>query len=159
MLSCQRSLFDIPHDVAYLNCAYMSSLMNSVVRAGEEAVRGKSQPWGTTSQDFFTQSEHTRALFGELIGGGADDIAIVPSASYGIAVAAAIGRKTRNANLRAPHFLGVRFPDGIPENLLKKLANKNVYVSIRGSSLRVTPHLYNTDDDIDRLFTALDACL
>jgi len=381
MIPCQRSQFDIPHDVAYLNCAYMSPLMNSVVRAGEEAVRGKSQPWGTTSQDFFTQSEHARALFGELIGGGADDVAIVPSASYGIAVAAKnlpldagqeilvleeqfpsniyswqrlatekqgsvctvsapaktshgtnwtpaildaisqrtgivalpqchwtdgalidlhavsrkakqigaalvldlsqslgampfdvqdidpdfmvaptykwlmgpyamgflyvaprwregkpleegwivrkgsenfaglvdyqheyqpgarrfdmgeranfqlmpmavkaleqllewgieniadtlrakttviadraakMGLKTSDADLRAPHFVGVRFPGDMPQDLLQRLADRQVHVSIRGSSMRITPHLYNTDDDIDRLFTALDACL
>lgn len=381
MIPCQRSHFDIPSDVAYLNCAYMSPLMNSVVRAGEEAVRGKSQPWGTTSEDFFTQSEQARALFGELIGTSADGVAIVPSASYGIATAAknlpfesgqeilvlaeqfpsniyswqrlatekqgsvhtvaapeetskgldwtpailaaisprtaivalpqchwtdgalidlstisrkakefgaalvldlsqslgampfdvqdidpdfmvaptykwlmgpyamgflyvaprwrhgkpleegwivrkgsenfaglvdyeheyqpgarrfdmgeranfqlipmavkaleqlrdwgianiadtlksrttiiaeraaALGLKTGNADLRAPHFLGLRFPGDMPQDLLQQLAEKQVHVSIRGKAMRVTPHLYNTDDDIDRLFTALDACL
>ena len=381
MIPCQRSHFDIPSDVAYLNCAYMSPLMNSVVRAGEEAVRGKSQPWGTTSEDFFTQSEQARALFGELIGTSADGVAIVPSASYGIATAAknlpfesgqeilvlaeqfpsniyswqrlatekqgsvhtvaapeetskgldwtpailaaisprtaivalpqchwtdgalidlstisrkakefgaalvldlsqslgampfdvqdidpdfmvaptykwlmgpyamgflyvaprwrhgkpleegwivrkgsenfaglvdyeheyqpgarrfdmgeranfqlmpmavkaleqlrdwgianiadtlksrttiiaeraaALGLKTGNADLRAPHFLGLRFPGDMPQDLLQQLAEKQVHVSIRGKAIRVTPHLYNTDDDIDRLFTALDACL
>jgi len=381
MIPCQRSQFDIPSDVAYLNCAYMSPLMNSVVRAGEEAVRSKSQPWGTTSQDFFTQSEHARTLFGELIGSSADGVAIVPSASYGIATAAnnlpldagqeilvleeqfpsniyswqrlatekqgsvrtvsapaktshgtnwtpaildaisqrtgivalpqchwtdgalidlhavsrkakevgaalvldlsqslgampfnvqdidpdfmvaptykwlmgpyalgflyaaprwregkpleegwivrkgsenfaglvdyqheyqpgarrfdmgeranfqlmpmagraleqllewgieniadtlrakttviadraaKMGLKTSNADLRAPHFVGVRFPGDMPQELLQRLVDRQVHVSIRGSSMRITPHLYNTDDDIDRLFTALDACL
>jgi selenocysteine lyase/cysteine desulfurase len=381
MIPCQRSQFDIPNDTAYLNCAYMSPLLNSVVQAGEEAVRGKSQPWHTSSEDFFTQPEQARTLFGRLIGGDADGIAIVPSASYGIAAAAnnlslekgqeilvlaeqfpsniyswqrlasenggsintvsaptqtsagedwtpaildamsertsivalphchwtdgalidliavshkakevgaalvldlsqslgampfdvaqidpdfivaptykwlmgpyamgflyvaprwrdgrpleenwilrkgsenfaglvdyqddyqagarrfdmgeranfqlmpmavkaleqildwgvdnisttlqdktdaiatrvnALGLKTGSADLRAPHFLGVRFPDQMPEGLLQKLANEKVYVSVRGSSMRITPHLYNTDQDIDYLFAALETII
>ena len=34
MIPCQRSLFDLPDDVAYFNCAYMSPLMKPVVAAG-----------------------------------------------------------------------------------------------------------------------------
>jgi selenocysteine lyase/cysteine desulfurase len=30
-----------------------------------------------------------------------------------------------------------------------------VYVSVRGDSLRITPHLYNDDADVDRLMHAL----
>lgn len=377
----QRSLFDIPDHVAYLNCAYMSPLLKSSARAGEEAIATKKQPWGTTSEDFFTESEATRALFAELMGADADGVSFVPSASYGIAIAAAnipvgegqeilvlaeqfpsniyaweraaseqgaqirtvatptngqsgsdwtpaildaisertdivalphchwtdgalidlvavsktakavgaalvldvsqslgampldiraidpdfvvaptykwllgpyamgflyvaprwregrpieenwlnrkgsenfaglvdyetdyqpgarrfdmgeranfqlmpmtktaleqlaewdieniaatlqtktdaiaqratrLGLTVSDSNLRAPHFLGVRFPDGVPEGLLEQLAKEHVYVSLRGTSMRVTPHLYNTDEDVDRLFTALDAVL
>ena len=32
-------------------------------------------------------------------------------------------------------------------------------MSVRGSSMRVTPHLYNTDADVDRLFAALEPVL
>jgi selenocysteine lyase/cysteine desulfurase len=34
-----------------------------------------------------------------------------------------------------------------------------VHVSVRGDSLRVTPHLYNDGGDIDRLFAVLQAVL
>ena len=34
MIPCQRHLFDIPDDVAYLNCAYMSPLMKPALEAG-----------------------------------------------------------------------------------------------------------------------------
>ena len=61
--------------------------------------------------------------------------------------------------LRAGHFLGLRFADGVPPGLLDALARENVYVSVRGSSVRVTPHLYNTDADVDRLFAALERVL
>jgi len=381
MIPCQRHLFDIPEHVAYLNCAYMSPLMTSVVQAGEEAIDAKRHPWGTSQQDFFTTSEEARALFARLIGAQAGDIAIVPAASYGIATAAAniplkaqdeilvlaeqfpsniyswerlarennasvrtvtalaktergpdwtpaildaisertrivalphchwtdgalidlktvsektktvgaalvldlsqslgtlpinvveidpdfliaptykwlmgpyamgflyvaprwqdgrpleenwivrkgsqnfaglvdyedayqpgarrfdmgeranfqlmpmakraleqildwgveniaatlrtktdalaaranaLGLLTSGPDLRAPHFLGVRFPGEAPNGLLQHLAGRNVYVSLRGTSMRVTPHLYNNEEDADRLFNALEECL
>lgn len=377
----QRALFDIPDDVAYLNCAYMSPLMKSVAHAGEEAISQKMHPWSTSSEDFFTKSEETRALFAQIIEADADGISFVPSASYGIAIAATnipvgegqeilvlaeqfpsniyaweraaleqgaevstvrapsstpegpdwtpaildaitdrtdvvalphchwtdgalidlvmVGKKARKVgaalvldvsqslgampldlnrikpdfmvaptykwllgpyamgflyvapkwrdgrpieenwlnrkgsenfaglvdyeeeyqpgarrfdmgeranfqlmsmtqtalaqiaewgvdnisatlqtktdaiatranklglivsapHLRAPHFLGVRFPGGVPAGLLEQLAKQHIYVSLRGTSMRVTPHLYNSDDDVDRLFTALEAVL
>jgi selenocysteine lyase/cysteine desulfurase len=381
LIPSQRALFDIPDNVAYLNCAYMSPLLKSAAKAGEQAIAEKRQPWGTSSQDFFTQSEETRALFAEIIGAEADGISFVPSASYGITVAAmnipvgegqeilvlaeqfpsniypweraaheqgaeiktvtapaitpegpdwtpaildaitdrtdivalphchwtdgalidlvSVSKKARKVgaalvldvaqslgampldlakikpdfmvaptykwllgpyamgflyvapkwrdgrpleenwlnrkgsenfaglvdyeddyqpgarrfdmgeranfqlmpmtkraleqisewgvdniaatlqtktdaiavraqkmgltvsapHLRAPHFLGVRFPDGVPDGLLEELAKKHVYVSLRGTSMRVTPHLYNTEEDVDHLFAALEAVL
>ncbi len=88
LLPSQRHLFDIPDDVAYLNCAYQSPLMNSVVAAGEGAVRQKRYPWEITPPDFFTLPNRGRELFARIIGANADDIAIIPSVSYGMAIAA-----------------------------------------------------------------------
>lgn len=88
-LPSQRHLFDIPRDVAWLNCAYMSPLMNAAVAAGESGIRRKARPWSITPPDFFGEPEETRALFGRIVGCAGDDVSIVPSASYGIAVAAA----------------------------------------------------------------------
>ena len=88
-LGNQRELFEIPEGVAYLNCAYMSPQLRAVREVGEKAVRRKSRPWESTPKDFFEDSETARALFAELVGGEADGVAIVPSVSYGMAVAAA----------------------------------------------------------------------
>ena len=44
-LPSQRHLFDIPEDVTYLNCAYMSPLMNEVLEAGVEGLGRKAHPW------------------------------------------------------------------------------------------------------------------
>jgi selenocysteine lyase/cysteine desulfurase len=87
-LPCQRARFAIPDDVCYLNTAYMSALLESVRLAGESAVGLKSRPWQVKAEHWFARVERARALFGELIGASADDIALVPSASYGIAAAA-----------------------------------------------------------------------
>jgi selenocysteine lyase/cysteine desulfurase len=85
----ERASFDIPEDVTYLNCAYLSPLLNSVVAAGREAVRRKAQPWKILHRDFFDEVEALRAAFSVLIDAEHDDIAIVPSTAYGIATAAA----------------------------------------------------------------------
>ena len=85
----QRAAFEIPDDEAYLNCAYMSPNLIAVRQAGEAAVAAKSAPWAVTSADFFTNAERARALVARLVGGDADGVAIIPSASYGVALAAA----------------------------------------------------------------------
>ena len=88
MIPSQRHLFDIPRDVAYLNCAYMSPLLDSVVEAGTAGLRRKARPWEIAVDDFFDDSEALRAAWAELLGAGADSVAITPSAGYGISLAA-----------------------------------------------------------------------
>ena len=95
----RRGLFEIPDDVAYLNCAYMSPQLRSVRKIGEEAVGRKSRPWEITPADFFEDSEEARALFARLVRGDAEGVAIIPSASYGLAVAAANVRVAGGENI------------------------------------------------------------
>jgi selenocysteine lyase/cysteine desulfurase len=89
ILENQRELFEIPEGVAYLNCAYMSPQLRSAREVGERAVARKSRPWEITPDDFFEDVEKSRALFARLVGAEADGVALIPSISYGIAVAAA----------------------------------------------------------------------
>lgn len=88
MIPCQRHLFDIPEDVTYLNCAYMSPLMRAVIEAGNAALARKAHPWEITPDKFFSGSEEFRATAARLIGAPTDCVAIVSSASYGVATAA-----------------------------------------------------------------------
>ena len=88
-LGNQRDLFEIPDDIAYLNCAYMSPQLRPARETGERAVARKSRPWEITPSDFFEEADEARALFARLVGGDPDGVALVPSVSYGIAVAAA----------------------------------------------------------------------
>lgn len=88
MIPCQRHLFDIPEDVAYLNCAYMSPLMRPVIEAGNAALARKAHPWEIMPEQFFSGSEEFRATAARLIDAPADCVAIVSSASYGVATAA-----------------------------------------------------------------------
>ena len=110
MISSQRHLFDIPDEVAYFNCAYMGPMPKASVEAAERAARFKARPWHIEAADFFEDSERARALFARLLGARADDVAIVPAASYGIAVAA------RNLPLAADQsvvLLAEQFPSNV----------------------------------------------
>lgn len=88
MIPCQRDLFDIPEGVTYLNCAYMSPLLRSAVTAGAHGAERKAHPWLIQPDDFFAECEELRILFGQIAGCSPDQVALVPSASYGMAVAA-----------------------------------------------------------------------
>ncbi|MFQ5535099.1 MAG: aminotransferase class V-fold PLP-dependent enzyme [Sphingomonadales bacterium] len=88
-IACQRHLFEIPDDIAYLNCGFMSPLLKGVRFAGTQGLARKSRPWEITPRDFFTESETARGLFAQLVGARTDDIAIIPAVSYGLAIAAA----------------------------------------------------------------------
>src|SRR5260370_41443389 len=88
MIPCQRHLFDIPPDVAYRTCAYMSPLMKPAREAGTAGLARKAHTWELTPDKFFTGADEFRATAAQLLDCQADCIAIVPSASYGIATAA-----------------------------------------------------------------------
>lgn len=57
---------------------------------------------------------------------------------------------------RSRHMLGLRLPGGIPEKLPDLLAEARVYVSVRGDSIRVSPHVYNDPDDAARLLEVIE---
>jgi selenocysteine lyase/cysteine desulfurase len=88
MILSQRKLFKIPEEVAYLNTAYMSPLLNSVVSACDEGVRLKAQPWELKIPDFYDTVDKARTLFSKLVNVDREGVALVPSASYGIETAA-----------------------------------------------------------------------
>jgi selenocysteine lyase/cysteine desulfurase len=89
LIPCQRALFEIGEGVAYLDCAKMSPLSRAAVEAGRRGLERKTRPWEVMAEHFFDESERVRALFAELIGAAADDIAIIPSVSYGMATVVA----------------------------------------------------------------------
>ncbi len=61
---------------------------------------------------------------------------------------------------RAAHLFGIRIADAeqIPA-ILEALRQRQVYVSQRGASIRVSPHVYNTEADVVALAEALRAAL
>jgi selenocysteine lyase/cysteine desulfurase len=56
---------------------------------------------------------------------------------------------------RDPHMLGIGLPGQARAAAAGALAEAGVHVGIRGSSLRVSPHLWTTDQDVQRLVDAL----
>ncbi len=66
-----------------------------------------------------------------------------------------MGFTTAASEFRAPHMLGITHPEGLPDDLVTRLSEEKIYVSIRGTSVRIAPHLYNSEEDIDRLIKVL----
>ncbi|MBV9181391.1 MAG: aminotransferase class V-fold PLP-dependent enzyme [Acidobacteria bacterium] len=56
---------------------------------------------------------------------------------------------------RCGQMIGIRHRSNIPDELPKVLRESEIYVSIRGDSIRISPHLYNTQNDVTRLFAVL----
>ncbi len=110
ILASQRDKFSIPRDVCYLNAAYMTPQTLRMQEIGAEAVARRACPWEISEADFFSDVETLRAAFAGLIGASAENVAIIPAASYGIAVAA------RNLKLepgRAILMLDDQFPSNV----------------------------------------------
>jgi selenocysteine lyase/cysteine desulfurase len=60
------------------------------------------------------------------------------------------------AKKRARHMVGLKLGPSAPEDLAARLAEEGVFVSVRGESVRLSPHLYNTAEDVGRFFAALE---
>jgi selenocysteine lyase/cysteine desulfurase len=56
---------------------------------------------------------------------------------------------------RGPHMLGVQLPAAARRRVAAALAEGNVHAAVRGASLRVSPHLWTTEEDVARLVGAL----
>jgi selenocysteine lyase/cysteine desulfurase len=56
---------------------------------------------------------------------------------------------------RSAHIIGIQPAHGIPAELAQRLHDANVFVSVRGDSIRIAPYLYNDAADVERLFAVL----
>lgn len=98
-----------------------------------------------------------QAALTQLLAWGIPEIAETAAAltSYLTQGAEGLGLAVAAPERRGPHLMGLRFPGGLPAGLPERLAADRIVVSIRGDSVRVAPHVYNTEADCDRLLTAL----
>ena len=110
-LTCQRDAFSLPRDVHWLNCAYMSPLSRRVEEVGIDAIRRKSVPISIGPDDFFEDSRRLRELFARLVNAPTPhSVAILPSASYGMATCARNLQVSETQNIVAVHE---QFPGNI----------------------------------------------
>lgn len=87
--TCQKSVFQLPEGLHYLNCAYMSPLARPVEDAVVAGLRRKRVPTEVLPADFFDTSDAARERFARLVGSDhARRVAVLPAVSYGVAVAA-----------------------------------------------------------------------
>ena len=61
-----------------------------------------------------------------------------------------------NSNRRASHLFGLRLPDDMDiSKVTQELAARDIRTSVRGTAIRVSPHLYNTNFDMQALAEVL----
>ena len=87
-LGDQRPAFEVDDGVAYFNTAGLSPLLRTVKAAGLHALDLRARPWSIGAAQWFTDVEELRSLVARLMGVLADDVALVPASSYGLAAVA-----------------------------------------------------------------------
>jgi selenocysteine lyase/cysteine desulfurase len=60
---------------------------------------------------------------------------------------------------RAPHILSLGFTGGMPPDLMKTLAGQQIYVAPRLGRMRISPHVYNDEADVDRFVATMKQAL
>jgi selenocysteine lyase/cysteine desulfurase len=56
---------------------------------------------------------------------------------------------------RVGHMVGIRLGQERIAGLQRKLADNKIYISFRGSNMRIAPHLYNNMGDVGRLIETI----
>lgn len=82
-MKSQKHLFQLEKGTHYLNCAYKAPLSKAGEAACLKALKRGRNPYHITQEDFFTETIEVRKLFAELIHAKPQQIAIIPSTSYG----------------------------------------------------------------------------
>lgn len=110
-MDCKKSEFTLDTNITYLNCAYMSPLMQSVEEAGIKGIKNKRQPNLISGQDFFTESNELRNEFAQLINcQESENCVIIPSVSYGMANVARNLKLQKGDNIIV---VGEQFPSNV----------------------------------------------
>jgi selenocysteine lyase/cysteine desulfurase len=75
-----------------------------------------------------------------------------------VARASELGFGVEESTFRSPHLFGLRMPAGVGlDSVRAALQSRNVSVSLRGGSLRISPNVYNEEGDIRALTDALES--
>jgi len=56
---------------------------------------------------------------------------------------------------RAPHIAIIELGDRLTDGLMDTLKREDIHVTLRGTKMRISPHVYNDEKDIRRLFGKL----
>ena len=125
--------------------------------AYDEALEPSARRFDMGERSNFALLPVAGAALEQLLAWGVADIAeTLGTVTAGIAARLADkGVDSLPPEARAPHYLSVRFAGGMPEGIEERLAAAQVHVSIRSDRMRITPHLYNNDADVERLVAEL----
>ena len=109
----------------------------------------------------FILSPIAAAALRQILDWGVENIALTLQAKTDAIAERAqeIGLVVAPGHARAPHLIGISKPGGFRKELPNLLAQEKIFVSVRGESIRIAPHVYTTEEDIERFFSALRKAL
>ena len=145
MLHNQRDKFSLPDDVHYLNCASRAPLLKSTEAVGIRGLRSQQYPIAASPDEYFAEPEALREAIARLVNCEANEVALTPSVSYGVAIAA------NNVQLTSTHnivFVEEEFPSNVYAWL--ELAKST------GATIKQVPRAANASDWNARLLDAID---
>jgi selenocysteine lyase/cysteine desulfurase len=67
-----------------------------------------------------------------------------------------LGFQLPGSSNRSPHMFGAIIPEKYKGNLVSELAKRKIYISQRGNSVRFSPHLHISENDLGRLLETLN---
>ena len=103
MLDCKRNYFSLDDEVKFINGAYMSPMLNEALKIGQEAMALKCRPNQFNKAHFFDQVVELKQLYAQLLHiEDWQNVAIVPSVSYGMANAAQAIKPNGKKNIVMP---------------------------------------------------------
>jgi len=70
-----------------------------------------------------------------------------------------LGCNLPSQELRCPHMFGAQLPETKASGIVTDLKDRKIFVSQRGSALRIAPHLFVSEHDVNRLKNALSEIL
>jgi len=86
-MNCQKHLFSLHDDVHYLNNAYKGPLLKTAEEAAMHALQRGRNPSDFNIGHFFDLVDEVKGLYGQIVNCDADQVAVIPSSSYGFASA------------------------------------------------------------------------
>jgi selenocysteine lyase/cysteine desulfurase len=71
-----------------------------------------------------------------------------------------LGCEIEDANFRSHHLFGIKLPDNLNIDAFKsELQKQNIFLSFRGSYIRISCHLFNTKEDFKKLVSCIFSVL
>jgi selenocysteine lyase/cysteine desulfurase len=148
-----------PIEQSWMSRAGAEDFARLVDYSGEMRPGARRFDMGEFSQ--FTLLPMARAALEQVLAWGVDRVARdIGELTDRIArEVASLGCIVADERARVRHMLGVQLPGGLPANLADRLTTERVHVSVRGDSIRVAPHLYNDERDVERFVSVLGAAI
>ena len=145
-----RDEFTVPHDVTFLNSSNIGPRLATVRAAETAALNRWSTPWMILLPMAIAALEHAQRW-------GVSRITAWMSMLTAMLaeIGDSLGAPPTPKSVRSPHFLGLHVGTERAKEISAALRVDGVYAAARGASIRVSPNMHTTAEDVSRFAGAL----